>query len=118
MIEPTPDGHRARGLARYVRLLLIGLALLLGLTAAFTRVVDPFWYFRDVEIDGFNAIKTKFRRFERNVKPAVFAAEQPEAVILGSSFAEIGFDPLHPCRSPGAGRPGATTSRSPVRHGT
>jgi hypothetical protein len=79
-----------------MRLLGTGLVLLLGLTAAFTRVVDPFWYFRDVEIDGFNAIKTKFRRFERNVKPAVVAADQPEAVILGSSFAEIGFDPLHP----------------------
>lgn len=82
--------------ARYVRIVLIGLVLLLALTAAFTRAVDPFWYFRDIEIEGFNAIKTKFRRFERNVKPAVVAAEQPEAVILGSSFAEIGFDPLHP----------------------
>jgi hypothetical protein len=82
--------------AGYVRVVLVGIAVLLGLTAAFTRIVDPFWYFRDIEIDGFNAIKTKFRRFERNVKPAVVAAEQPEAVILGSSFAEIGFDPLHP----------------------
>jgi hypothetical protein len=87
--------------ARYVSALLVGLVLLLGLTAAFTRVVDPFWYFRDIEIDGFNAIKTKFRRFERNVKPAVVAAEQPEAVILGSSFAEIGFDPLHPALARG-----------------
>jgi hypothetical protein len=81
---------------RYVRFLIVGLFLLLGMTAAFNRVVDPFWYFRDVEIKGFNAIKSKFRRFERHVKPAVLAAEQPEAVILGSSFAEIGFDPLHP----------------------
>jgi len=81
---------------RYVRRLMFWLALLLGLTVAFNRVVDPFWYFRDVEIEGFNAIKTKFRRFERNVKPAVLASEQPEAVILGSSYAEIGFDPLHP----------------------
>lgn len=93
-------GTRAAALdaisTRYVSALLIGLVLLLGLTAGFTRVVDPFWYFRDIEIDGFNSIKTKFRRFERNVKPAVVAAEQPEAVILGSSFAEIGFDPLHP----------------------
>jgi hypothetical protein len=91
-----PAGALAGASTRYVRILLFGVALLLGLTAAFTRVVDPFWYFRDVEIGGFNAIKTKFRRFERDVKPAVVAAEQPEAVILGSSFAEIGFDPLHP----------------------
>ena len=90
---PAVQGATA---SRYIRILLVGLVVLLCVTAAFTRVVDPFWYFRDVEIDGFNAIKTKFRRFERNVKPAVVAAEQPEAVILGSSFAEIGFDPLHP----------------------
>jgi len=94
-----------RGASRYVRTVLIGVVVLLGITAAFTRIVDPFWYFRDVEIAGFNAIKTKFRRFERNVKPAVVAAEQPEAVILGSSFAEIGFDPLHPAlTSDGAAR--------------
>ena len=97
MIGPDPglavNGATASG---YVRILVVGLVVLLTLTAAFTRVVDPFWYFRDVEIEGFNAIKTKFRRFERDVKPAVLAAEQPEAVILGSSFAEIGFDPLHP----------------------
>ena len=97
MIHQRP-GAAAFGVTptRYVRILLVGLVLLLALTAAFTRLVDPFWYFRDVEIEGFNAVKTKFRRFERNVKPAVVAAEQPEAVILGSSFAEIGFDPLHP----------------------
>ncbi len=91
----VPDVNTERP-KRYVAIVITSLVLLLGVTATFTRVVDPFWYFRDVEIDGFNAIKTKFRRFERNVKPAVVAAEKPEAVILGSSFAEIGFDPLHP----------------------
>jgi hypothetical protein len=97
LIGPDPGlGVERTAAPRYVRILLLGLALLLCISAAFTRVVDPFWYFRDVEIDGFNAVKTKFRRFERHVKPAVLAAEQPEAVILGSSFAEIGFDPLHP----------------------
>lgn len=67
--------------------------LLLTLIAAFNRVVDPFWYYRDTEIAGFNAIKTKFRRYERDVKPSLLVREQPEAIILGSSFAEIGFNP-------------------------
>jgi len=71
----------------------IGLMLL---TAAFNRVVDPFWYFRDVEVVGFNAKKPSFRLSERDVKPAILMREQPDAVILGSSYAEIGFDPLHP----------------------
>ncbi len=81
---------------RYVIWLLGTTIALMLLMAAFNRVVDPFWYFRDVEIAGFNAVKSSFRRFERNVKPALLVREQPEAVILGSSFAEVGFDPLHP----------------------
>jgi len=73
--------------------LLVGLLGTLGLAGLFNRIVDPFWYFRDVSIDGFNAVKTKFRRFERHVKPAIVAREKPDAIILGSSFAEIGLDP-------------------------
>lgn len=75
----------------------LGLSLLaLGLIALFNRVVDPFWYYRDLDISGFNAIKTKFARFERHVKPALLVREQSEAIVLGSSYSEIGFDPDHP----------------------
>jgi hypothetical protein len=75
----------------------VGACLLLLVTiAAFNRVVDPFWYYRDIEIEGFNAIKTKFRRYERDVKPALLVREQPEAIILGSSYSEIGFNPTNP----------------------
>lgn len=86
----------AFSLRRYVLGLLGGTALLLGLAGLFNRVVDPFWYYRDISIEGFNAVKTKFRRFERHVKPAILAREQPEAITLGSSFAEVGFDPENP----------------------
>lgn len=67
----------------------------LAFIGALNRFVDPFWYYRDFELQGFNAIKGKFRRFERDVKPALLIREQPEAIILGSSFSEIGFDPLN-----------------------
>ena len=70
--------------------------LLLVLIGLFNRIVDPFWYYRDVEIKGFNAIKPKFRRYERHIKPALLMREQPGAIILGSSLAEIGFDPSYP----------------------
>jgi hypothetical protein len=70
--------------------------LLLILIALFNRIVDPFWYFRDIEIKGFNAVKLEFRNYERHVKPHWLVREQPEAIILGSSFAEIGFDPTNP----------------------
>ena len=76
--------------------LLVGLFGALALVGVFNRIVDPFWYFRDVSIDGFNAVKTKFRRFERHVKPAIVAREKPDAIVLGSSFAEIGLDPRNP----------------------
>lgn len=72
------------------------LLVLLGLTALLNRVVDPFWYYRDVSVAGFNAVKPKFRYYERHVKPAILQREQPASLIFGSSFSEIGFDPLHP----------------------
>jgi hypothetical protein len=65
-------------------------------TAAFNRVVDPFQYFGAPRIPGFNEVKSRLRFFEREVKPSVVRREQPEAVILGSSIAAIGFEPLHP----------------------
>lgn len=82
--------------ARYSRGLLAGSALLLLATAAFNRIVDPFQYFGAPRIPGFNEVKSRLRFFEREVKPAVVKREQPEAVILGSSIAAIGFEPLHP----------------------
>ena len=69
--------------------------LLLAVIGLFNRIIDPFWYYRDTEIKGFNTIKPKFRRYERYVKPALLMREQPEAIILGSSFSEIGFDPTN-----------------------
>lgn len=78
---------------RFAVWLLLAILGGLALVGLFNRIVDPFWYYRDLSIDGFNAVKTKFRRFERHVKPATVASEQPDAIVLGSSFAEIGFDP-------------------------
>jgi hypothetical protein len=80
---------------RFFLILLFGILGGLATVATFNFVVDPFWYFRAVELPGFNAVKTKFVRFERHVKPALVAREKPEAIIFGSSFAEIGFDPLN-----------------------
>jgi hypothetical protein len=70
--------------------------MLLFLIGLFNRIVDPFWYYRDIEIKGFNAVKFEFRNYERHVKPYLLVRDQPEAIILGSSFSEIGFDPNNP----------------------
>ncbi len=80
---------------KYVILFFSCLLAAMIIVAAFDRVVDPFWYFRDISIPGFNQVKTKFRRYERHVKPEILVREQPDAVIFGSSYSEIGFDPDH-----------------------
>jgi hypothetical protein len=67
--------------------------LFLILIGVFNRIVDPFWYYRDSELTGFNAIKPAYGNYERQIKPILLMRDQPEAVILGSSYAEIGFDP-------------------------
>lgn len=59
-------------------------------------IADPFWYYRIVEIPGFNQIKPKFRYFEREFKPSILTKVKPQVIILGSSYAEIGLDPMHP----------------------
>lgn len=81
---------------KYIFVFTAAFLILSGLTVVFDRVVDPFWYYRDVSIDGFNAVKPKFRNYARHVKPALVQREQPASLIFGSSFSEIGFDPLHP----------------------
>lgn len=75
---------------------LLMLGSLLTLTAAFNRIVDPFWYYADINIPGFNAARVRFNSYERHIKPVVINQRQPKAMIFGSSYAEIGFDPLHP----------------------
>lgn len=81
---------------KYFFVFAVMLSLLALLVVMFNRVVDPFWYYRDISINGFNAIKPKFRKYERHVKPALVQREQPASLVFGSSYSEIGFDPLHP----------------------
>ncbi|MDF9393250.1 MULTISPECIES: hypothetical protein [Methylococcus] len=84
----------------YLKTLLAGIFTLLAALAAFCYVVDPFWYNRKVSIPGFNAIKPEFKRYERHVKPQIVRRERPAALVFGNSYAEIGFDPLHPALTP------------------
>ena len=67
-----------------------------GAIGLFNRIVDPFWYFRDIEIKGFNLDKPRAAGDERTVKPALVVKLQPQAVIVGSSVAAVGLPPTHP----------------------
>jgi hypothetical protein len=80
---------------RYSLSLLFLVLLLLTLVGVFNRIVDPFWYFRDIEVRGFNLDKPRFPRNERLVKSALVRKIRPQAIILGNSFAEVGFPAKH-----------------------
>ena len=69
--------------------------LVVGSVGLFNRIVDPYGYFRDVEIVGFNVNKPKAAGNERLAKPAWVAKLKPEAVIVGNSAAEVGLPPTH-----------------------
>ncbi len=84
-------GHK-----KYTLALISTIAVLVLAAAAFNRIIDPFWYYRDIEIKGLNADKPRFARFERHIKPQLLARERPEAIVLGSSLSEIGFDTNDP----------------------
>lgn len=81
---------------KYTFWLLINISLIFIFICLINRIVDPFWYYQDIEISGFNKIKPKFRNFERYIKPKILKRVQPNALIFGSSFSEIGFDPTNP----------------------
>lgn len=72
---------------------ILGTLALVGVT---NLVVDPFWYFRVVEIEGFNRDKPRAGDNARWIKPPLAVRLKPKAVIVGNSFAEIGLPPTHP----------------------
>lgn len=58
-------------------------------------VVDPFYRFGWVSIEGFNAQKPQFAAQERLAKPGVVCRMKPSSVVLGTSRVEVGIDPRH-----------------------
>jgi len=81
---------------KYTKYCIFGWILLLFLTVLFNRLVDPFWYYRDISIDGFNAIKTEYHSYEDQIKPILIKETRPEVLIVSNSYLEVGFNPLHP----------------------
>lgn len=81
---------------RYTLSLLAIFLPMLTVVPAINWIVDPFWYFRNIEVPGFNLVKPSSHPYERLVKSALIPKLHPEAIILGSSFAEIGLPVTHP----------------------
>jgi hypothetical protein len=76
---------------------LLASLFLLGCAIPLTNIViDPFFRFDLVSIDGVNAQKPQFAGQSRMAKPGVVCRLQPGSVILGTSRVEVGINPRHP----------------------
>ncbi len=60
---------------------------------AFVAAVDPYRLYQVVEAPGFNAVKPGLTRHQEVIKLHHAEKLRPQAVILGNSRAEIGFNP-------------------------
>lgn len=81
---------------RYLRYLLLSTLALLGVVSIFNLLVDPYGMFRVISIDGFNRIKSQAGQRAELFKRDGAERMRPNALILGNSRAEIGFDPQSP----------------------
>ena len=78
---------------RYLRTLAVVVAVGVVLAVAFVYVVDPYGLYRLINQSGFNRVKPGLGRYQAEIKLTHAARLRPDALILGHSRAEIGFDP-------------------------
>jgi hypothetical protein len=81
---------------RYLRSLLLATLALLGVAALFNLLVDPYGLFRVISLEGFNRIKSQAGQRAETFKRHGAERMRPNALILGNSRAEVGFDPQSP----------------------
>jgi hypothetical protein len=83
---------------RYGYLLYLGatVAAVVVATAAFNVLVDPYGYFDRPRIAGFNAVRPNPTHDAVPIKRVAMCRLRPDALILGNSRAEVGFDPENP----------------------
>jgi len=81
---------------RYLSAWIFATLMLLAAVAAFNLLVDPYDQFRIFDGEGFNRIKSHASQRTVLFKRKNVERMRPNALILGNSRAEIGFDPDSP----------------------
>jgi hypothetical protein len=82
---------------KFFGLLIAGTAIgILLSVGAFNYLLDPYAIFGVKNVTGLNAIKPRPDVMRQDLKAMVGVRFRPNALILGNSRAEIGFDPRHP----------------------
>ena len=64
--------------------------------SALIVLVDPYYVFGTPDIPGINVVRPRYENHDPAVKPYQVRRIKPDAVILGSSRAEVALDPQHP----------------------
>ncbi|MBR0781117.1 hypothetical protein [Bradyrhizobium iriomotense] len=64
--------------------------------SALILFVDPYYVFGTPDIAGINLVRPRYENYVPAVKPYQVRRIKPDAVILGSSRAEVALDPQHP----------------------
>ncbi|NEN88840.1 MAG: hypothetical protein F6K48_07865 [Okeania sp. SIO3H1] len=82
---------------QYIYIYILSIITNLSLVALFNLIVDPLYIFRLVEIEGFNAYKPKIDTLGmRTTKSIDVTKKDHDTLILGTSRALYGLDPLAP----------------------
>lgn len=79
--------------AWYFSALLTSILFIVTIMLILHFLVDPFGIYESRNYEGVNALKPFVAQHSRVIKPLIVSRVKPEAVILGSSTAEVGYDP-------------------------
>ena len=90
---------------RYLAVMGLTTALLLGGLALFNWAVDPYGIYPETLVSGRNDHKPGQRGHDRMVKAHVIDQLHPDALLLGTSRVQYGFDGNDPALRPHAERP-------------
>ncbi|SOD40059.1 hypothetical protein [Nitrosovibrio sp. Nv4] len=82
--------------SRFMRWFTISILTGVALVVALVVIVDPYNQYRVVVRPGFNLIKPRLTRYQSEIKLTQAAEMRADALILGHSRAEVGFDPEAP----------------------
>ena len=78
---------------RYLHLVAFAFGVALLSVALFNLAIDPYSYFGTVRIEGLNSVKPRTEGDLRDIKRNLWSSRAYDALILGNSRAEVGFDP-------------------------
>jgi hypothetical protein len=104
MQAPFPTDAIAFDARRFCRNWIVSLCLIAAAIAGFNGLIDPFLLTDAPLIPGLNRLKPEAQERTPMIKPYLVPRIAPQTLIVGSSKAQIGFDPTSPLLPADSGR--------------